>query len=258
VESDAFAVIAAEPNAVRYVQQPTDVVAGVAIEPAVSVEIIDAFGNRTSSDATVSLTLLEAPCGGALSGGQRAAVDGLATFGDLRFNVPCVGNVLKAAAPGLGWDQSTPFTVTGTVNPISLNLASVTPGRTIRLVGTSPVALPTENPTVLGGSLTVSGAAASVTHQLPAEGWIGLGPNKDGSKGFKFVGGVCQVKLKPKLVRVVCNKTGDLALPEPGPLRALLRIGIGTRYCAECGGKARGNPAKSFKRNACPAPATCP
>jgi hypothetical protein len=91
---------------------------------------------------------------------------------------------------------------------------------------------------------------------LPAEAWKALGA--DGSTGFKFTGAVCNVVLKATTLKARCSKTGTLAVPESGPLQAVLSIGTATRYCGACGGRPKGQAARVFKRKACAAPAACP
>ena len=86
-----------------------------------------------------------------------------------------------------------------------------------------------------------------------------------GAKGFTCKGDPCRVsilaKKKTRILKVTCKgDTGDFGpLPEPGPLNVALSIGGGsTRYCASCGGTAKGNASRVFKRARCAAPASCP
>jgi Subtilase family len=79
--SASFAVTPAAPAQLAFVQQPTAAVAGQAIAPAPTVEVRDAFGNRTASTSTVGLAIASGPAGATLSGTSSvAAVAGLATF----------------------------------------------------------------------------------------------------------------------------------------------------------------------------------
>lgn len=109
--SDLFDVAPAAPGGLRFVTQPTGTQANVAMSPPVSVEILDAFGNRTSAAIPVAVSLLTAPCGGAVANAQTVSVGGLATFGTLEFDTPCTGNVLQASAAGLPGTASEPFDI---------------------------------------------------------------------------------------------------------------------------------------------------
>lgn len=110
LESSTFTIGPAAPASLRFVQQPSDALAGAAIAPPVTVAINDAFGNRVSASDSVTLSL-DSPCGGTLSGGAAAAAAGLATFAAVRIDTPCSSAVLEAAAAGLPGTASTPFAV---------------------------------------------------------------------------------------------------------------------------------------------------
>jgi hypothetical protein len=111
-QSNNFDITPGTPSALRFVQQPTNVAQNAAVNPAITVEIIDAFANRTTSNAAVQLALLTAPCGGTVSGGAVNAVNGLATFDALSFNTACTGNVLEASSGALVRASSDLFNVT--------------------------------------------------------------------------------------------------------------------------------------------------
>jgi len=84
-----------------YGQQPTNATSGASIAPPVTVRILDAHGNLTTSTAGVTLAIKPgtgAP--GATLGGTlpRAAVAGIATFGDLSIAKAGIGYELTASA----------------------------------------------------------------------------------------------------------------------------------------------------------------
>lgn len=266
VVSDAFAITAGTAAFLQFVREPIEATEGAVVAPAVAVEAVDAFGNRaTGFDGSVELALDQASCGGALLGGSVEAEAGLATFSDLVIERSCTDDVLTASATGVIGALSEPFDVAPAADarPIAATLVQLKPGKIVKLVAKGPVALPdpvTDDPRREGGSLTVVGTTGSVTFDLPASGWRGLGPKKDGSKGFRFAGGACAlVAVKPKIVTAICRgNTGTLGVPESGPVEVVLRVGGGTaRYCAACGGTAKGNATKVFKRAACAKPAAC-
>ena len=78
--------------------QPIAGIAGLALSPAITALIEDAFGNIvTSNTSTVTLTLATAPAGGALAGTLSVkAVKGVATFSGLSMKVAGV-YTLKAS-----------------------------------------------------------------------------------------------------------------------------------------------------------------
>ena len=156
----------------------------------------------------------------------------------------------------------TPTTTIPPPLPIALRVAVVKPSRLFRFVarGTFPLPDPaSDDPRSEGGTLVFVGTTGGATYTLGASGWRGLGPGKNGSKGFRFEGSPCRaVVVKATGIKGVCRgDTGTIGLPEPGPLSILLTIGDGPRYCASCGGVVKGKEAALFKRKACAAPASC-
>jgi hypothetical protein len=96
-----------------FAQQPTNAIAGQVIFPAVTVRVLDAAGNVVAGDSSpVTLTLTGNP-GGATLGGTLtvAAVNGVATFGDLVVSAAGAGYTLTATVSGLTPATSGTFTV---------------------------------------------------------------------------------------------------------------------------------------------------
>src|SRR5438132_611587 len=112
--SAAFNISAATANKLVFTLQPSNVVAGAAITPAVQVTTQDNLGNTvTSFSGNVTVALGNNPGGGALSGTATvAAVSGVATFPGLGVNKAANGYTLTAAATGLTTASSTAFNVT--------------------------------------------------------------------------------------------------------------------------------------------------
>ncbi len=108
--SDTFSVTPLPGTTLRFVQQPTAVVAGEAFESSISVEILNAAGERSTSDAEVRLTLVSA-CGGTLSTASAVAVNGLATFGAVSIDTACENVTLQATSDGLTAATSNAFEV---------------------------------------------------------------------------------------------------------------------------------------------------
>jgi hypothetical protein len=107
--------VAGAPAALAFVQQPTNTEVNQPILPAVTVEIVDGFGNRvTDSTLEVTMEIGENPGESPGLGGttQKPAVDGLATFDDLSIDEPGEGYTLIAGVDGLVPAESATFDVT--------------------------------------------------------------------------------------------------------------------------------------------------
>ena len=94
--------------------QPTTAVAGVALTPAIKVEIRDAFGNlNTAATSPVTLEVGTNPAAGTLSGTTTVtATAGVASFAGLSLNKAGTGYTLKAKATGLPDAASSAFNIT--------------------------------------------------------------------------------------------------------------------------------------------------
>ncbi len=106
-------IVAGAATKLAYAVQPSTVVAGAVITPAVTVAVQDAQGNTvTSSSATVALSIATNPGGGTLSGTtSQVAVGGEAVFDDLAIDHSGTGYALSAASTGLAGATSSTFNV---------------------------------------------------------------------------------------------------------------------------------------------------
>jgi subtilisin family serine protease len=97
----------------KFTAQPTDVTAGSAIAPVVSVTAVDQLGNPAAGfTGSVIIALAANPAGGTLGGTLSApAVSGVATFADLRLDKRGTGYRLWATSAGLAPDTSASFAV---------------------------------------------------------------------------------------------------------------------------------------------------
>ena len=97
-----------------FLVQPRNTVVGTNISPPVQVEIQNVLGGRvTTSSAPVTLSLAANPGTGTLSGTLTvAAVNGVATFSNLKINRPGPGYTIAAASSGLTGATSTAFNIT--------------------------------------------------------------------------------------------------------------------------------------------------
>ena len=122
--------------------QPTDVVAGEAMTPAIEVVIHDANGNVVDN-ATVTVAIGTNPSGGTLSGTATVnAVGGVASFGDLSIDKAGSGYMLSASVDVLASATSAAFGVAPaaaaqlafTVQPTGIgNNQPITPAVTVAI-----------------------------------------------------------------------------------------------------------------------------
>ncbi len=111
--SSAFTITAAAPAQLVYTMQPSDAVAGLAIAPAMQVEVRDQFGNLVATATnTVTLAIQNNP-GGATLGGttSAAAVSGVVTLGTVSLDRSGSGYTLVANAAGLTGAISAAFNI---------------------------------------------------------------------------------------------------------------------------------------------------
>jgi uncharacterized repeat protein (TIGR01451 family) len=112
--SSAFTVSAAPFSTLVFSRGPVDVVAGVALSPAVQVSLRDPFDNQATANNTVTLTAGAAVLGSA----SAAAVQGVATFGLL--TVQTAGTFqLTATTNGASGPLSSGPSAAFTVSPAS-------------------------------------------------------------------------------------------------------------------------------------------
>jgi hypothetical protein len=109
-------IVAAAADHLVFQQPPTDTAAGQIIGPAVTVAIVDPYGNVvTNYSGTVTLSLNDNPMTGATLSGTLTAtvVSGVATFGDLSIDMAGIGYTLHVSIGGAVPDMdSDPFTIT--------------------------------------------------------------------------------------------------------------------------------------------------
>ena len=147
--SAAFTVSPGPAATLRFGVQPTATRATVAINPAVTVVMLDSLGNNAASAANmVTLSISTNPAGsGVLSGtASKQAAAGVATFTDLSIDKPGYGYVLRASSQGLVSAQSVAFAVLPA------------PGSPGHPLGTSVVAVPLGS-RPYGVAMSNSGAA---------------------------------------------------------------------------------------------------
>lgn len=104
----------APPARLTFRAQPSTSPAGAPISPAVEVQVEDELGRVVASATNaVSLARSAGPSGASLSGTTTVnAAAGVASFPDLRLDVPGTGYALQATANGLATATSSTFAVT--------------------------------------------------------------------------------------------------------------------------------------------------
>jgi hypothetical protein len=108
----AFEVQAGTPDHLAFTSQPSINNPGTTITPAVTVQILDAGNNLTTSTANVTLAFDTDPSSGTLGGTTTvAAINGTASFSDLTINNPGNGYTLTASSTGLVGSTSNPFNI---------------------------------------------------------------------------------------------------------------------------------------------------
>src|SRR5207302_271687 len=171
VTSTAFDITPGTATQLAFIVQPSNTVAGAAINPAVQVTALDPAGNPVPGfTGSVTVALGTNP-GGATLGGTTtvAAVNGVASFSPLTLDKTGTGYALTATATGLNTATSSGF--------------SITPGAATQLVfGTQPsttVANHQISPAVKVRALdAVGNIAAGFTDAVA----IALGSNPSGSQ----------------------------------------------------------------------------
>ena len=107
--------------------QPSATPAGQAITPSVRVQVVDAGGNTATDFAGgIAVALGENPTGAVLGGTLTvAAVDGVATFGNLTIDRAGNGYVLRFTSTGVASVNSTPFSITaGDASPSTTTIVA--------------------------------------------------------------------------------------------------------------------------------------
>lgn len=107
VTSVPFAVTPGPLAQIRYPTQPTQVVSGATMAPAVEVELLDAYGNRLTTNDSVSLALRANPGAAALGGTTTVnASAGIATFATLNLDAAGSGYTLRATSGVVSADSA--------------------------------------------------------------------------------------------------------------------------------------------------------
>jgi hypothetical protein len=182
--SSLFTISHAAAHQLVFGVQPSTTVAGVAISPAVTVQVLDRFGNPVTSDTSnVTVTIGTNAGGGTLSGTTTvAASGGVATFTTLSLDKVGTGYTLTAADGSLTTAVSNPFNVTfsgahqlafGVQPSNTTETLTITPAVTVRVLDEfgNLVTSDSSNVTVAIGT-NAGGGTLSGTLTVPASGGV--------------------------------------------------------------------------------------
>ena len=163
ITDTAVVTFSAVATRLEFVQQPTSEQAGASISPAITVRAVDNAGTTiTSFTGNVTIAIASNPGGGTLSGTTTvAAVNGVATFGNLSINRTGNGYTLAASATGLTGATSAAFAITP--GPASPATSQITAAPTsIPANGTSTSTITVQLRDALGNNLTSGGALVAL------------------------------------------------------------------------------------------------
>ena len=181
--SASITVTAASPNHLAFGQQPTSGVAGNAIGPPITVQLLDPYNNLVSSNnsATVSVALHSNPGNGTLSGTASVTVsNGTATFSNLAINKAGNGYTLQASSSNFSGITSTAFNLTpGKASKLAFSQQpSTTPAGTVITPAVTVQVLDAN------GNLVTTDSKDTIT--------IGLGTNPGGGSLAGTLTGIAQ------------------------------------------------------------------
>jgi hypothetical protein len=100
--------------ALLFDQQPSETASHMTISPAVTVQVLDQYGNLSPDLVAIEVALEGGTDGAILSGTTTANTsDGIATFSDLSVDLAGTGYSLQATSGSLTADTSSSFDITG-------------------------------------------------------------------------------------------------------------------------------------------------
>jgi photosystem II stability/assembly factor-like uncharacterized protein/uncharacterized protein YjbI with pentapeptide repeats len=167
ISGEDYSVTSAAAFRLAFSQQPSNTVIGTNITPAVAIEIQDEFGNILGNASNpVTLSLSTNPGGATLSGTLTVnAVEGVATFSDLKIDKLGSGYILRATSGSLTASDSNPFNVSG-AEPSAIQVETAPDG--------SGAIVPAQNVSS-GSSVTVyaisRGAGGNFIANVAADSW---------------------------------------------------------------------------------------
>ncbi len=236
--SGNFDITAGAVAGVAFGQAPTNVAANTNIAPAVTVKLVDQFGNQTASTNNVTITIASNPGSSTLvGGGSTAAVAGTATFAGLQLDKVASGYTLTATS-GSFTATSSGFNVTAGAAAqlvfVNQPLASQTAGANWQPVSGASVSVAvadasgntvtTNNGTVITITETGTGSFTGVTNQAATVNGIATFSllNYNTAEAFTVSADEAGALTNPTAVNVTVNpaaaaKLGFTSQPGAGP-----------------------------------------
>ena len=137
--SSSFNITALTPDHLVFTQQPTNTVAGQTISPAVTVDVVDVFGNLVTTDnSNVVVSIGSNPGSSTLNGTLTVtAIGGVATFSNLSINNQATGYTLAVTDGSLIGAASNAFVISSSPTThlaFSVEPASAVAGQSIGTV----------------------------------------------------------------------------------------------------------------------------
>ena len=179
--SSAFNITVGAANKLTYLQQPTSESATVSIAPAVTVRIEDAFGNLTTSTASVTIAILFNAGGGTLSGTKTvAAVAGVASFSNLSIDKVGTGYTLRVTSTGLTSATSSAFNITAAPTKLTFSQqptsatagVTIAPAITVRIEDSAGALTTSTASVTMAIGTNAGGGTLSGTKTVPAVGGV--------------------------------------------------------------------------------------
>jgi len=162
--SSAFAVNFGAASKLAFTVQPSAVVAGVAIAPAVRVSVQDAQGNTVTSASTgvtVAITSGTGTAGATLGGTlTQAAASGVATFNNLTVDKAGSGYTLTASGSGVSSTASSGFNTTPAAASVAVSTVTAS---SATVASGSGVTLTLQAKDAFGNNLTAGGLTVVFT-----------------------------------------------------------------------------------------------
>jgi hypothetical protein len=160
----SVAITTASPAKLIFGSQPSNALAGAAINPGFSVLVIDATGHEELSGSyQVNIALAANPGNGSLGGTESVTGSGNSFFSNLSVSTPGVGYTLVATSAGLPSVTSAPFNITGPPMGVSLDSYSIPVGSTMS--GSAKLAFPAP---AGGATIAISSSAPQFVSITPA------------------------------------------------------------------------------------------
>lgn len=127
--SDAFSITPAAPAQLAFVTQPANGVSAQPLAPAVTLNVMDTFGNlATGATDAVTVAFGANPGNGTLGGTVTAApAAGVVTFGDLTVDKAGAGYTLSASGASLPAVESSAFDIVAGPADVATSTVSVLP-----------------------------------------------------------------------------------------------------------------------------------